>query len=154
MNMVEYKSRRKPPYHVTSTPQNSKPRFALKYCKVSENLMRLPLNIVLIRTCFETGKMNSCAMPVVFSVQAALKKTSAERRHTTHMNGKLKGMEILNRSTSSSLTMSTKRSDNVVCIICGKGIMIPLNEKSEINHCFKCNHCGSYANLDGIVDIE
>ena len=64
--------------------------------------------------------------------------------------------ETLHNSTSLNhkLSIKTKRIDNVICETCGKGIMIPINEKVEISHCFKCNYCGESVNFDTIVDIE
>ena len=46
------------------------------------------------------------------------------------------------------LITDTKTTDAVLCELCNKGIMIPTNEKSSINHCFKCNSCGVYMNVD------
>ena len=46
------------------------------------------------------------------------------------------------------LTPKTKKSDGVICRICGKGIWIPANPDFEINHGFTCSNCGTHANFD------
>lgn len=46
------------------------------------------------------------------------------------------------------LTPLTKKSDAVVCNVCGKGIWIPVNPDFEINHGFTCSYCGAHANFD------
>lgn len=47
-----------------------------------------------------------------------------------------------------TLSKETKQSDNIVCAICKKGVYIPLNPKSNINHSFICDKCGSRVNID------
>ncbi len=56
--------------------------------------------------------------------------------------------------SNNKLSLKTKRTDRVMCETCKNGIMIPLNEKAEINHCFVCNCCGESVNFDTIVEIE
>ncbi len=46
------------------------------------------------------------------------------------------------------LSKNTKQSDNIVCAVCKKGIYIPLKPKSDVNHRFICNKCGSRVNID------
>lgn len=57
-------------------------------------------------------------------------------------------------SNSILLKMTTKESDNIQCENCGKGIYIPKNPESEINHSFYCNYCGVRINLDADVVVE
>ncbi len=63
-------------------------------------------------------------------------------------------MEKQEYDVNNVLTMETKAEDHVRCNLCGKGIWIPLNPDSPINHCFQCNNCGEHANIDPMVIVE
>lgn len=60
-------------------------------------------------------------------------------------------MVIMNSST---LSVKTKEKDKVLCRVCKKGIMVPINPAAKENHCFVCNNCGARANIDNNVEIK
>lgn len=56
-------------------------------------------------------------------------------------------------SDRNKLTMTSKEKDKIECTVCHKGIYVPLNPKSEINHAFTCNKCGSRVHIEANVVI-
>ena len=57
-------------------------------------------------------------------------------------------------SYSLLLEMTSKESDKIKCENCEKGIFVPANPESKINHMFYCNHCGIKVHIDPNVNIE
>ena len=61
-------------------------------------------------------------------------------------------MEIMNNLIL--LETTSKESDNIVCDVCGKGILVPNNPSFDINHSFHCNKCGERIHLEANVVVE
>ena len=57
-------------------------------------------------------------------------------------------------STSISLDYNPQKDKPIKCPECGKGIIIPINPKSKINHGFICDKCNLKINLTADVEVE
>ena len=65
-------------------------------------------------------------------------------------------MVIMDNSNSlgKELMEKTKISDQVVCRLCGKGILVPSNPAAEYNSWFTCSHCGARRHIERNVTVE
>lgn len=59
----------------------------------------------------------------------------------------------MNKDISISLEYNPQEDRPIKCPECGKGIIIPINSKSKINHCFVCDKCKFNINLTPDIEV-
>lgn len=63
-------------------------------------------------------------------------------------------IEQIKELSKNKLFSTSTEEDGIICDVCKKGIYIPLNKESKINHSFTCNKCGARVHFEANVIVE